>query len=526
MSLPGLQVLSGGEDARPGLPESAEAEEAVLAGVLLDETPTAWSIVQQCGVRPAAFYRGSYRTMFEVVGELFKRGEPSVHVSMLAQELKTRGQFEEVGGMEAVLAVSRALPTTARLRYFAEQVKLLWDMRHTWALGQALQAKATAFEGDRDAWVAEVASIGSRLITLGRRDHVKLVADHASEVSEAVRARETGQIDRTRWVDSSLALFNKVCKPYNSGIQDDGLVLVGGGSGTGKSVWLRQEAYAALRAGKMVLFISRETSTRGVMAMMAAAAVGVDLNNIEREPADRLVPFYDELERMKTEWADKLLFVVQNEPATPLGNIEDVVELVRAHVHRRGTPHLVTVDYLQLFETRKKTQSREQTVAVVSHALQALRTELGCVVMVAAQLNETGLAEMRTLKRDESGKVVHRLPKPGDLRESQAMYHDADRVVFLYKPPVDCRDVDQSASSAPRPEVWIYQEKRRSGGVSSVRTWFEKRYTRFVELTKGELIEAEQASSAPSAASPARAGGGSGAPMSKADWKMSRGGRA
>jgi replicative DNA helicase len=490
-----LRVIEGESDtaAAPAALVSVEAEQVVLGCLLQFDTAKLWGLVQACGVRAGAFTEEGRRVAFTRIGDLVARGMAEVDVLVLRQELIERGELDAVGGAEGLVAMTPQVGTTAKLRFHAEHMKWLWDLRHCMKLAAELRLAAETPAETREKWVESVSKIGSRLITLGRRETHRLVADHAEEVTARALAEASGTLDRTRWVESSLANFNKLLKPYNSGIQDDGLVLVGGGSGTGKSVWLRQEAYFCLKQGKSVLFISRETGTQGVLAMMASAEVGVDLNNLARELPDRMERFRVELERMRRDWADRLLFIVQQEPATQLTTVEDLVSHVRAHVHRHGPPHLICVDYLQLFETAKRQNSREQTVAAVSHALQALQRELRCVVMVAAQLNEAGLQEMRTVKRDENGKVIHRLPKPGDLRESQAMYHDADRVLFLYKPPVDCRDQDQTESKVARPEVWIYQEKRRSGGVNWVRCWFEKRFTRFVELTAAENIEAEQA---------------------------------
>ena len=511
---PKLKLLPGGDDD-VNLPHSDDAEIQVISAILLDTTPTSWAVAWRCGVAPGAFYNLRHRAVFELLTELFKQGELAVDVAMVAQAARAAGRWDEVGGIEGITAVSAGASTGVKVRFYSEQLKYMWDQRHCWRLAQSLREHALTLGVDRAEFVAEVGEIGSRLITLGRKDTQRLVADHIASVARAVNQRFTGKVDQSRWVNSSLPSFNKLCKPYNSGIQNDGLVLVGGGSGTGKSVWLRQEASQCLDDGGTVLFISRETGTEGVAAMMAAAKVGVDLNNVDRELPDRMARFLEETTRLELEVADKRLFVVQQEPSTPIDTVEDVVEMVRVHVHRRGVPSMICIDYLQLFETKKRTQSREQTVAVVSHALQSLQRELGCVMIVAAQLNESGLAEMRTLKRDENGKVIHRMPKPGDLRESQAMYHDADRVIFLYKPPVDCRDSDQTMPGVAMPEVWIYQEKRRSGGIVSVRTWFEKRYTRFVELSRSDLVAAAGGTRAPVV---------KGALLSKQDWMKQKGG--
>jgi replicative DNA helicase len=156
---------------------------------------------------------------------------------------------------------------------------------------------------------------------------------------------------------------------------------------------------------------------------------------------------------------------------------------------------VVLIDYLQLFDARKRIggSNREALVAYVSHALQALCRELDTVMIVAAQLNEAGLSEMRNVKRDENGKVIHQLPHRGHLRESQAIYHDADRVIFLYMPPVDALGNEQHGPDVTSPELWWFQEKRRRGGRGIVRMRFQKNYVRFVEIGAEEQEAAERA---------------------------------
>ncbi len=514
---PKFDVLPGGQAdlATADAPHAPESEQHVLRGVIYGGVSD-WAIARDCGVKPKAFYDPARRIIWSVLESLYGRGEVEVDDAVLWAEIQAQGKDEELGGVQGMVAGIGEELGSVNFRYHADRLKYLWDLRYTIQLSRMLGDWSQQGKLERDEWIKQVGGVGARLITLGRKNEQKLVADHMGDVANAVAQRASGELDKSRWVESSLPRFNSRCKPYNSGIQDDGLVLVGGGSGNGKSVWLRQEALAALMQGKMVLFISRETGTGGVTAMMAASLTAVDLNNLETTPKDHLERYQAKLAEMREKWADKTLFCIQQEPTTPLSTVEDLEEQVRVHVHRRGTPDLICVDYLQLFDTRKKTQSREQTVSVVSHALQALQRELKCVVMVAAQLNESGLAEMRTVKRDEEGKVIHRMPKPGDLRESQAMYHDADRVVFLYKPPVDCRDCEQFLPGVSRPEMWVYQEKRRSGGVMHVRTWFEKRYTRFIELSQSELDTAQDLS-----ASKVPTGG----TVDKHEWKK-KGGRA
>lgn len=489
-----LEVVAG---AQP--PHSPELEELLLASVLLDDTPASWALCCSLGLKPKAFYLAANELAWKLVNELHLRGVPVVDATVLAEEMKLQGEFDAFGGYGHLARITARVSTGAHLRFFAEQLKLLWDLRHSLALAQELREAALEFAG-REAFVQTAGDIGQRLLRLGLRTAVRSLSEEIADVQADVAARAEGRIDKTRWISSGLPLFDERCKPFTGG-REDQLVVFGAGSGMGKSVALRQLGGQALLQNKRVLSFSRETSTAGFVEMLLASWTDFDLNNPELERL-KLPKFNAECERMLKDWADKFLFCVQHTPSTPLLTIEDLEDQARAFVNLRGQPDVILVDYLQLFGTRKRLGSREETVATVSHRLQALVRELpGTTMFVAAQLNESGLEEMRQIRRENNpdgseGKVIHRLPKPGDIRESQAIYHDADRMIFLYRPPVDCRGVDQRSPTVLKPELWWFQEKRRRGGIGIVRCWFEKRYTRFVEVARNESKMAEDADGA------------------------------
>ena len=484
-----LEVI-GGVDA----PWSDGGEEMLLASVVVDETPASWALACNLGVRAATFFDPKHRLIWKAIDELRRRGERIVDAAVVAEHLLAAGDIEKVGGFPMIAQVFSRVATSAHTRFFAESLMLLWHRRHALSLAQKLREIALECQ-TREEFANGAGEIGQRLIRLGRREQSQTLADIYSDVEAEARARIDGTVDRSRWITSGLEKFDKNCKPFGSA-REDGFIVVVGGSGYGKSVVLRNIGGANLEHGRRVLSYSRETSTAGFIEMLVATKRRIDLNTLEWLPKDKAADFYAECQRQREEWADKRLFCVQHEPATPLMTVEDLCDHARAFVHLRGVPDLILVDYLQLFDARKRIigGSREAVVAYVSHQLQALQRELGCVVIVAAQMNEAGLKEMREVKKDENGKVIHRMPRPGDLRESQAAYHDADRVIFLYKPPVDCRGNEQFQAGVNTPEMWWYQEKRRRGCAGIfVRTWFEKRFTVFTPMGNEEQTEAERA---------------------------------
>lgn len=508
-----LNVVAGTEP-----PHSPECEAAVIACVLIDETPGAWALCCSLNVKPKAFYAPNNQKIWTALHDLHVRGVAMVDAAVLAEELKMRGLLDDVGGYEYLTRITKQTPTTAQIRFFAEQLVLLWHRRHAMGIAGELREAACEFEG-REAFVATAGDIGQRLLMLGRRSVTKLLHEEIADVKEDVTRAAEGRVDQTRWISSGMPLFDLRCKPFTGG-REDQLVVIAGGSGMGKSVALRQLGGAALRQGKRVLSLSRETSTAGFVEMLVASYTNFDLLNPGLERA-KAPAFGAECDRIKLEWADRLLFCIQHCAATPLLTIEDLEDQVRSFVNLRGQPDVILVDYLQLFGTRRRLGSREETVATVSHRLQALVRELpGTTMFVAAQLNESGLDEMRQVRRDVNadgspGKVIHRLPKPGDIRESQAIYHDADRVIFLYRPAIDVRGSLQNSPQVLKPEVWWFQEKRRRGGVGCVRCWFEKRYTRFIEVARAESDAADKAEESASGHVPE---GG----MDKGDFKKGR----
>jgi replicative DNA helicase len=93
-------------------------------------------------------------------------------------------------------------------------------------------------------------------------------------------------------------------------------------------------------------------------------------------------------------------------------NADQSVDTIAGHCERINDSRkldLVVVDYVQLVTTpRVKGQNREQEVASISRGLKQLAKRLGCPVMTATQLNEQGKS-----------------------RESRAIEHDADCVIFF-----------------------------------------------------------------------------------------------
>lgn len=521
MNIP-LRVLQGGRAhvPAPGLvpPHNVDVERGLVGMVLNDETPSSAALAHQIGVRAVAFYEPALHVIWEHVEMLRAEGSVPDTASILIR-LQSTGKLEEFGGLAYLTRITSGSPQTSlRVRQYAEEVKLLWERRHAIRLATEFVEKLYSPDtGQRADFTRQAGELGNRLVTLGRVQEVRTLGERVNDVLDDVKLRAEGKEDRSRWLFTGMAQFDKSCMPFGSS-KEDHFIGVAGGSGQGKSAVMRQWGHAFNKQKKRVLVYTRETSIDGWIEQAAAQAIGVDLMHLAEAPRDKLALFYAELAWLRDECANRYLFVHENSDATPLLHVEELCAHYRAFEHLHGAPDAVIVDYLQILlpGPKKRCNSREQEVAYVSHTLQAECRRAGNVWIVGAQMNEQGLSAQRTLKKDDGGRIQHRLPLPGDLRESQAFYHDVDRMICIYRPPEDCLGNDQVQQPPARPEQWLCQIKRRRGGTAAVKCWFERKFTRFAEFNHAELRQAEAAA----VANDARPAAERTQPMSKEEWQQ------
>ncbi|MBI4240832.1 MAG: replicative DNA helicase, partial [Candidatus Rokubacteria bacterium] len=110
-------------------PHSLEAERAVLGAILLEKgsLPRAVEIL-----KPSDFYKEGHRKIFDSMIGLFERSEP-VDLLTLREELRRRGELDEVGGDVALATMVEEAATAAHLLTYAGIVRekaLLRELIH------------------------------------------------------------------------------------------------------------------------------------------------------------------------------------------------------------------------------------------------------------------------------------------------------------------------------------------------------------------------------------------------------------
>jgi replicative DNA helicase len=99
-------------------PQDINAEQSVLGGMLLSKDAIA-DVVES--LHGTDFYRPAHQTIFDVVLDLYGRGEPADAVTVAA-ELTKRGEIARIGGAPYLHTLISSVPTAANAGYYAKIV--------------------------------------------------------------------------------------------------------------------------------------------------------------------------------------------------------------------------------------------------------------------------------------------------------------------------------------------------------------------------------------------------------------------
>ncbi|MHB8841231.1 MAG: replicative DNA helicase, partial [Candidatus Aquicultor sp.] len=147
---------------------------------------------------------------------------------------------------------------------------------------------------------------------------------------------------------------------------------------------------------------------------------------------------------------------------------------VRAKARRLFARHsagVVIVDYLQLMQSYRRVENRQQEIAEISRGLKILAKELEVPVIALSQLSRA--VEQRSDKK----------PQLSDLRESGAIEQDADIVMFIHRNMYGNYDDMNAAEERAAAEVIV--AKHRNGPTGVVPLYFNEHCTRFENISRG-----------------------------------------
>jgi replicative DNA helicase len=425
-------------------PQNLEAEESVLGAMMLSAEAIA-EVVEI--VRPGDFYRSANAKVFEVLREVYGRGDP-VDAITAVEELKRRGFLEEVGGHLYIHELVERVPTPAAAPSYARIVAEAALLRRLISTAADIMESAYSApeEPERVADQAE-----QRIYEVARHDEKDQIATLRDLVDEAMTDLE--KIQNRESAFAGVATGFRDLDTRLSGLQAGNLIVVAARPGVGKSSFVTNLARnVAIESKLSVAMFSLEMSRWeiGMRLLCSEARVPWDSIRNKRVGAEdwsRIAQAADTLHEAP-------LFIVDSGNVT-LVDIRAKARRLAARQHGLG---LIIVDYLQLMSHTRRVDNRQQEIAEISRGLKMFAKELGIPIIAVSQLNRD--PERRQDKR----------PQLSDLRESGAIEQDADVVIFIHR---DDSDPDKKSIAE------MIVAKHRNGPTGSETLTFSPHLTQF-----------------------------------------------
>lgn len=222
-------------------------------------------------------------------------------------------------------------------------------------------------------------------------------------------------------------------------LQPDDLVVIAGRPATGKTTLvLNMVRDVCDRQHKQVGYISLEMGQRALFF-----AWGAQLMN--QPVATLMSPLSPVLEKEFDRAMDRIYHWPLRISDHNMG-LDGIRELAREW-HRQGALDVLFVDYLQLIEQDDRAENETTHLARVSKGLKRLARELHVPIVCISSLS-------RAVEGRQSPE-----PQLSDLRGSGQIEHDADKVVFTFKPGSSGPDTAEGIAA-----VGIKVDKVRQGG--------------------------------------------------------------
>ena len=439
-------------------PHSIEAEQSVLGSIFLDPE-TVVNVLEY--LETSDFYRKNHQIIFDAILQLNNRNE-AIDVVTIANELDTKNQLENAGGMEYLAELAVAVPTSANVEYYAKIVEEKSILRNLIRSATEIGRKGYE-EGDKHAVMLDSAE--QNILQVSERRNRSCFIRISDVVSASLQNIESlaQQSDDVTGVPTGYIALDKM----TAGLQKEELIILAARPAVGKTAFALNIAQnVATKADQVVAIFSLEMGAESLVNRMLCAEGNIDAGHLRTGQLS------------EDEWSNLIMAMGTLGQSkifiddTPGIRIAEIRAKSRRLLQEQGKLGLIVIDYLQLIEGNNR-ESRQQEVSDISRQLKKLAKELKVPVIALSQLSRG--VEQRQDKR----------PVLSDIRESGSIEQDADIVAFLYRDDYYEREGGEEPERDEQENnvVEVIIEKNRSGARGTVKLLFKKEFNKFSSMS-------------------------------------------
>lgn len=364
-------------------PHSIEAEEAILGAILIDS-----KVLNKCNTLDTEdFYDKQNGEIFSAIKSLANSNKPVDIVTV----------SDEVGNIEYLAKLANGVPTTANVKHYVNIVR-----------GKSIRRQYIRASAD----IASLAYEGEYANIIDFRNDVlsKIDIDLKQDISKQVKVNDILQ-DVLSTIEKRYSNIDEATLKYGlkwlddrtGGIRNE-LTYIAARPSIGKSAFASQIAINLCKNKYRVAMFNLEMDKEQLTERLISNIAGIDLNKI-RNPKNM-----NESDWQKLVVASGILSNMKLKIYDDVFKIEEIRSIAK-ELKLSNELDFVIIDYLQLCDTAKKTNSANERVSYLSRQMKLMQKELRIPVWCLSQLS-------RTNEKD------NRRPKLIDLRDSGSIEQD------------------------------------------------------------------------------------------------------
>lgn len=438
------------------LPFSAEAEQAVLGAVIIDNAM--FDVVMDHVKTADYFYLSTHQLIFEAMQEMMNLGRAIDFVTLL-DKLKQNTGFEEATGKTYLVDLIDHCPAPSNAEAYAKIVEDKYRLRRLITAAREIIDDATAEEEESSTLLDAAEQRIFDIRSGNEKGGLERLSSVLLQTFERLDSLNRDADESVRPVPTGIGDLDRVI----TGLNRSDLIILAARPGMGKTSFaLNIARNVACQSNKAVAFFSLEMSKEQLASRLLSSEAlvgGTKLRSgkLSDEEWQRLVPASDILKNANMYIDD-----------TPGITITEM----KSRLRRLRELDLVVVDYLQLMSSTRRIESRVNEISEITRSLKIMAKEMNVPVITLSQLS-----------RASEQRPDHR-PQLSDLRDSGSIEQDADIVLFLYREGYYDKNNDDSAA-APAVDVNSGEcivAKNRHGEMNTVKLHWQGEFMRFTNV--------------------------------------------
>ncbi len=437
-------------------PHSIEAEQAVLGGVMLDNS--VWDqISEKLGIDD--FYDQNHKAIFKVMINLSNDDKP-IDIVTVSEFLEKKDELEKTGGISYLSELVINTPGINNIIAYSNIIKERSSLRKLISISKDLIDSSLNPKGKK---INELLDEAEQKILSISKQHLSNKKDGLTDISSIL----TNTIKRIESLFESNSPITGLSSGFTeldkitSGLQDADLIIIAGRPSMGKTTLSMNIAeYITIKTDDPVLIFSMEMPAEQIATRILASLGRIELQRLRTgmlKDTD-----WPRLSSAISLISTKKLFIDDSGSLSPF----DIRSKARQIYKKYGRLGLIVIDYLQLMTIPGLNEYRSTEISEISRSLKILAKELKVPIIALSQLNRS--LEQRIDKR----------PMMSDLRESGSIEQDADLIIFVY------RDEIYNKNSQDTGIAEIIIAKQRNGPIGTLKLAFLGHYSRFENFTK------------------------------------------